>query len=129
MVRVGKGNATVATLILALLMTSVAADDYRSFRDAYAGVDWPSSITSTEQCQRRVADAVAQFGFTNSDVGTSRWTGEPDLRVRDQTHHLRIAFSCDPRKRMVTIDVAGEQDQTASAGSLLDKLIDFFTGQ
>ena len=27
-------------LILALLMTSAAADNYRSFRTAYASVDW-----------------------------------------------------------------------------------------
>jgi hypothetical protein len=57
----------VATLILALLISSAAADDYRGFRDACAGVDWPNSITSTEQCQRRIADVVTQFGFTNSE--------------------------------------------------------------
>lgn len=60
------------TLILALLVTPAAADDYRSYREAYAGVNWPNSITSTAQCQRRVADLVAQFGFTNSEVKTVR---------------------------------------------------------
>jgi hypothetical protein len=116
----------VATLILALLMTSAMADDYRSFREAYAGVDWPNSITTTEQCQRRVADVVARFGFTDSEVGISQWTGGPDLRVKDQTQHFRIAFSCDPKKRMVTIDIAGDQNQTGSAGNLLDRLMDTF---
>ena len=53
------------TLILALLTTSAAADDYRSYREAYAGIDWPNSITSTEQCQRRVVDIVARFGFAD----------------------------------------------------------------
>ena len=51
------------TLILALLTTSAAADDYRSYREAYAGIDWPNSITSTAQCQRRVVDLVAQLRF------------------------------------------------------------------
>ena len=115
------------TLILTLLMTPVAADDYRSYREAYAGVNWPNSITSAEQCQQRVAEVVSQFGFTDAEVGTSQWTGEPDLRVKDQTQHYRIAFSCDPRKRIVTIDIAGGQNQTGSAGNLLDRLIEFFT--
>ena len=41
-------------LIFALLMTSAAADDYRSYREAYAGVDWPKSIASAEQCQQLI---------------------------------------------------------------------------
>ena len=114
------------TLILALLMTPAAADDYR---EAYAGVNWPNSITTAEQCQQRVAEVVRQFGFTDAEVGTSQWTGEPDLRVIDQTQHYRIAFSCDPRKRIVTIDIAGDQNQTGSAGNLLDRLIESFTAR
>ena len=43
-------------LIFALLMGSAAADDYRSFKEAYAGVPWPKSMTSIEQCQKQVAD-------------------------------------------------------------------------
>ena len=117
------------TLILALLMTPVAADDYRSYREAYAGVNWPNSITSAEQCQQRVAEVVSQFGFTDAEVGTSQWTGEPDLRVIDQTQHHRIAFSCDPPKRIVTIDIAGDQNQTGSAGNLLDRRIESFTAR
>jgi hypothetical protein len=111
------------TLILALLVTSAAADDYRSYREAYAGVNWPNSITSTAQCQRRVGDLVAQFGFTNSEVKTSPWTGDPDLWVKDPTRHFRIAFGCDPRKRLVTINVDSEQNQVGSAADLLDTLI------
>jgi hypothetical protein len=45
-------------LILALLMTSAAADNYRSFRTAYASVDWLDSITSTEQCQKHILKPV-----------------------------------------------------------------------
>ena len=114
------------TLILTLLMTPVAADDYRSYREAYGGVNWPNTITSAERCQQRVAEVVRQFGFTDAEVGASQWTGEPDLRVKDQTQHYRIAFSCDPRKRIVTIDIAGEQSQTGSAGNLLDRLLRVF---
>jgi hypothetical protein len=115
------------TLMLALLMTSAAADDYRSYREAYAGVSWPNSITSTAQCQKRVADLVAQFGFTNSEVKTSPWTGDPDLWVKDPTRHFRIAFGCDPRKRLVTINVDSEQNQVGSAADLLDTLINSLT--
>ena len=61
-------------LILTLLVTSAAADDYRSYRQAYAGVNWPSSVTSTEQCQQRVADVVARFGFTDAEFKTDRGT-------------------------------------------------------
>jgi hypothetical protein len=49
--------------------------------------------------------------------------------VRDQTHHFRIAFSCDPKKRIATIDIAGDQDQTGSAGNLLDRLINSFIAE
>ena len=104
-------------------VTPAAADDYRSYREAYAGVNWPNSITSTAQCQRRVADLVAQFGFTNSEVKTSPWTGDPDLWVKDPTRHFRIAFGCDPKKRLVTINVDSEQNQVGSAADLLDTLI------
>ena len=45
-------------LILALMMTSAAADDYRSYREAYAAV-MTNSITSAEQCRRRVDDVVS----------------------------------------------------------------------
>ena len=82
------------TLILALLVTPAAADGYRSQREGYSGAKWPNSITSTAQCQRRVADLVAQFGFTNSEVKTSPWTGDPDLWVKDTDaplpHRLRL---------------------------------------
>jgi hypothetical protein len=112
-----------AALIFALLMTSAAADDYRSYREAYAGIDWSNSITSTAQCQRRVADLVARFGFTDSEVKTSPWTGDPDLWVKDPTRHFRIAFGCDAKKRIVTINVDSEQNQVGSAADLLDTLI------
>src|SRR5262245_19961441 len=59
----GRGMLKGVTLILSLLITPAAADDYRSYREAYAGLNWPTSMTSTEQCQRRVADVVARFGF------------------------------------------------------------------
>ena len=99
-------------LILALLMTSAAADNYRSFRTAYASVDWLDSITSTEQCQKHILDIVVRFGFTDAEVKTSRWTGEPALWVKDKMHHFSIAFSCDLRKRIITIDVDGWKYQT-----------------
>jgi hypothetical protein len=116
------------TLILALLTASAAADDYRSYREAYAGIDWPTSITSTEQCQRRVVDIVARFGFAEPEVNTSKWTGNPDFRVKDQARHFRITFDCDPRKRIVTINIVGGENQVGSAANLLDRLINSFTG-
>jgi len=115
-------------LILTLLVTSAAADDYRSYRQAYAGVNWPSSVTSTEQCQQRVADVVARFGFTDAEFRTDRLTGDLNLWVRDQKHHLRMAFGCDPRKRMVTIDINSWEGQTGSA-ALLDTLINSIAAQ
>lgn len=116
-------------LIFALLMTSAAADDYRSYREAYAGVDWPNSIASAEQCQQLILSVVRQFGLTGAEVKTSRWTGEPALWVKDQTHHFSVTFSCDSTKRIVTIDVDGLQNQTGAASSLLDRLINSFTAQ
>ena len=115
------------TLILALLAASAAADDYRSYREAYAGIDWPNAITSTEQCQRRVLDIVARFGFAEPEVNTSKWTGNPDFRVKDQNRHFRITFGCDPRKRLVTINIDSEQNQVGSAADLLDTLINSLT--
>jgi hypothetical protein len=53
-------------LIFPLLITAAAADDYRSFKEAYAGVPWPKSMTSIEQCQNQVADTVRQFDFTDA---------------------------------------------------------------
>jgi hypothetical protein len=116
-------------LILALLVTSAAADDYRSYRQAYAGVNWPSSVTSTEQCQQRVGDVVARFGFTDAEFRTDRLTSDLNLWVKDQKHHLRIAFGCDPRKRMVTIDINSWEGQTGSAADLLDALINSIAAQ
>jgi hypothetical protein len=116
------------SLILALLTASAAADDYRSYREAYAGIDWPNTITSTEQCQRRVVDIVARFGFADPEVNTSKWTGNPDFRVKDQTRHFRITFDCDPKKRIVTINIVGGANQVGSAANLLDRLINSFTG-
>jgi len=115
-------------LIFALLTASAAADDYRSYREAYAGVDWPNAITSTEQCQRRVLDIVARFGFADPEVNTSKWTGNPVFRVKDQTRHFRITFDCDPGKRIVTINIVGEENQVGSAANLIDRLINSFTG-
>jgi len=117
------------TLILSLLITSAAADDYRSYRQAYAGLNWPSSMTSTEQCQRRVTDVVARFGFTDVEVRSGRFTGDPNLWVKDQKHHLRIAFGCDPKKRVVTIDIDAWEGQTGSAADLLDALINSIAAQ
>jgi hypothetical protein len=114
------------TVVLALFMTSAAADDYRSYREAYAGIDWSNSITSIAQCQRRVADIVARFGFTDSEVKTSPWTGDPDLWVKDQVRHFRVSFGCDAKKRVVTINVDSEQNQVGSAADLLDTLINSF---
>jgi hypothetical protein len=116
-------------LILALLVTSAAADDYRSYRQAYAGVNWPSSVTSTEQCQQRVADVVARFGFTDAEFKTGRLTGDLNLLVKDQKHHLRIAFGCDPQKRIATIDIDSWEGQTGSAADLLDALINSIAAQ
>jgi hypothetical protein len=116
-------------LIFALLMTSAAADDYRSYREAYAGVDWPKSIASAEQCQQLILSVVRQFGFTDAEVRTSRWTGEPALSVKDQTRHFSVAFSCDSKKKSVTIDVDGLQNQIGTASSLLDRLINSFSAQ
>ena len=116
------------TLILALLTASAAADDYRSYREAYAGIDWPNSIASTEQCQRRVVDIASRFGFADPEVTTSKWTGNPVFRVKDQTRHFRIIFDCDSRKRVLTINIVGEENQVGSAANLLDRLINSFTG-
>ena len=113
-------------LILALMMTSAAADDYRSYREAYAAVDWPNSITSAEQCQRRVDDVVRQFGFTDPEARMSRWTGDPALWVKDKVHHFNIVFSCAPGKRILNINIDSWEGQTASAGDLLDTLINSF---
>lgn len=117
-----------AALIFGLLMTSAAADDYRSYREADADIDWPNSMTSTEQCQRRVVDVATQLGFIDPEVKTSSWTGNPDFRVKDGTRHFRIAFDCDPKKRIVTINIVGEPNQIGSAANLLDRLINSLTG-
>ena len=89
-------------LIFALLMTSAAADDYRSYREAYAGVDWPKSIASAEQCQQLILSVVRQFGFTDAEVRTSRWTGEPALSVKDQTRLRRVI-----RHRLLLLGLLG----------------------
>jgi hypothetical protein len=113
-------------LILALMMTSAAADDYRSYREAYAAVDWPNSITSAEQCQRRVEDVIRQFGFTDAEERISRWTRDPALWVKDKVHHFDLVISCDPKNRIVNINIEAWKGQTASAGDLLDTLINSF---
>jgi hypothetical protein len=113
-------------LILALMMTSAAADDYRSYREAYAAVDWPNSITSAEQCQRRVEDVIRQFGFTDGEERISRWTRDPALWVKDKVHHFDLVISCDPKNRIVNINIEAWKGQTASAGDLLDTLINSF---
>jgi hypothetical protein len=67
-------------LIFALLITAAAADDYRSFKEAYAGVPWPKSMTSIEQCQKQVADTVGQFAsptLTGSTCSFMRVTDSP----------------------------------------------------
>lgn len=115
--------APLLQLILAMSMTSAWADDYRSYREAYAGVDWPKSIISIEGCQKRVTDLVARFGFTGAEVKNGRFTGEPNLWVKDEPHHFRIAFGCDSTKKVVTIDIESWQGQTGSAADLLDTLI------
>jgi hypothetical protein len=127
--RVGESSVLKrVTLILALLAASAAADDYRSYREAYAGIDWPTAITSTEQCQKRVVDIVARFGFAEPEVNTSKWTGNPDFRVKDQTRHFRITFDCDAKKRIVTINIVGGENQVGSAANLLDRLVNSFNG-
>ena len=113
-------------LIFALLVTSAAADDYRSFKEAYAGVPWPKSVASVEQCQQQVADIVRQFGFTDGELKPSRWTRDTDLWVKDKKNHFDIGFGCDPSKRVITIDIDSWQGQTGSAADLLDTLINSF---
>jgi hypothetical protein len=115
--------------MLALVVSSAAADDYRTYRQAYGGAAWPNSMTSIEQCQRRVVDVAARFGIIDAEVKMSSWTGNPDFRVKDQNRHFRIAFGCDPRKRIVTIDIVGEENQAGSATNLLNRLINSLTGQ
>jgi hypothetical protein len=115
------------TLIFALLVTSAAADDYRSFKEAYAGVPWSKSVASIEQCQRQVADIVRQFGFTDAELKPSRWTRDTDLWVKDKKNHFDIGFGCDPSKRVITIDIDSWQGQTGSAADLLDTLINSLT--
>jgi hypothetical protein len=73
-------------------------------------------------------DIVARFGFADPEVNTSKWTGNPVFRVKDQTRHFRITFDCDPRKRIVTINIVGEENQVGSAANLIDRLINSFTG-
>ena len=116
-------------LIFALLMTSAAADDYRSYREAYAGVAWPRSVASVEQCQQQVADIVRQFGFTDGELKPSRWTRDTDLWVKDKKNHFDIGFGCDPSKQAITIDVDSWQGQRGSAADLLDTLINSFGAQ
>ena len=116
-------------LIFALLVTSAAADDYRSFKEAYAGVPWIKSVGSIEQCQRQVADIVRQFGFTDAELKPSRWTSDTDLWVKDKTNHFDIGFGCDPSKKIITIDVDSWQGQRGSAADLLDTLINSFSAQ
>ena len=113
-------------LIFALLMTSAAADEYRSYREAYAGVAWPKPVASVEQCQQQVADIVRQFGFTDGELKPSRWTRDTDLWVKDKKNHFDIGFGCDPSKRVITIDIDSWQGQTGSAADLLDTLINSF---
>lgn len=114
---------------MVLLLIPAAADDYRSYKEAYAGLNWPGSVTSVEQCQRRVTDVVARFGFTGAEVRPGRLTGEPNLWVKDEPHHFRIAFGCDAQKRVVTIDIESWQGQAGSAADLLDSLINSIAGQ
>ena len=116
-------------LIFALLLTSAAADDYRSFKAAYAGVPWPKTMASIEQCQKQVADTVRQFGFTDAELKPSRWTRDTDLWVKDKRNHFDIGFGCDPNKQVITIDVDSWQGQTGSAADLLDTLINSFIAQ
>jgi len=118
-----------AALIFALLMSSAAADDYRGFKEAYAGVPWPKSVTTIEQCQRQVADIVRQFGFTDAELKPSRWTRDTDLWVKDKNNHFDIGFGCDPGKQIITIDVDSWQGQRGSAADLLDALINSFSTQ
>ena len=115
--------------IFALLVRSAAADDYRSFKEAYAGVPWPKSVTSIEQCQKQVADIVRQFGFTDAGLKPSRWSRETDLWVKDKKNHFDIGFGCDPSKQVITIDVDSWQGQRGSAADLLDTLINSFGAQ
>ena len=116
-------------LIFALLMTSTAADDYRSYREAYAGVAWPKSVASVEQCQQQVADIVRQFGFTDGELKPSRWTRDTDLWVKDKKNHFDIVFGCDPSKQAITIDVDSWQGQRGTAADLLDTRIPPFGAQ
>jgi hypothetical protein len=46
--------------------------------------------------------------------------------VKDKVHHFDIVFSCGPAKRILNINIDSWEGQTASAGDLLDTLINFF---
>jgi hypothetical protein len=118
-----------AALIFALLVRSAAADDYRGFKEAYAGVPWPKSVASIEQCQAQVADVVRQFGFTDAELKPSRWTRDTDLWVKDKNNHFNIGFGCDQSKQIITIDVDSWQGQRGSAAELLDTLINSFSAR
>ena len=55
-----------------------------------------------------------------------RWTGDPALWVKDKVHHFDIVFSCSPGKRTLNINIESWEGQTASAGDLLDTLVNSF---
>ena len=56
----------------------------------------------------------------------SRWTGDPALWVKDKVHHFDIVFRAARGKRILNINIDSWEGQTASAGDLLDTLINFF---
>jgi hypothetical protein len=87
-------------LIFALLMTSAAADDYRSYREAYAGVDWPKSIASAEQCQQLILSVVRQFGITDAEVRTKTrraTSASPSHATRRKSQSLLMSTACRTR--------------------------------
>ena len=51
-----------------------------------------------------------------------------ELWVKDKTSHFSVAFSCDSKKRIVTIDIDGLAGPIGAA-NLLDRLINSFSAQ
>lgn len=93
-----------AALIFALLTRSAAANDYRDFKEGYAGVPWLKSVTSIGVCQKQAADIVRQFGFVDAELRPSRWTTGIDLWVKEKKNHFDIGLGRDPSKQVITID-------------------------
>lgn len=113
--------------ILALLITTAAAD-VRSEGQTDGHVAWPNSITSVEQCHRRVGEIVAKRGgFTDARAEPNPVDGHTVLWVKDRARHFIVSFTCGLKERTVFIVVLGWSGQTGSAADLFDELAGSFT--